>query len=70
MSQEHERKLIELASLVKTMRQLQTEFFRTGKTASAYERATLVERAKKLEAEVDKAVEKVLNPKPEQAQLF
>jgi len=70
MLQEPERKLIELASLVKTMRQIQTEFFRTSKTASTYERATLVERARKLEAEVDKAVEKVLNPKPEQAQLF
>ena len=64
------QRLHELASLVKTMRQVQAEFFRTGKTASAYERVTLVERAKKLEAEVDKAVEKVLNPKPEQPQLF
>lgn len=62
------QRLHELASLVKTMRQLQKEFFRTSKTGSAYERATLIERAKKLEAEVDKAVE--LNPKPEQPQLF
>jgi len=62
--------LIELASMVKTMRQLQKEFFSQAKTASPYEKASLIERAKKLESEVDAAVEKVLNPKTEQTKLF
>jgi len=61
----------ELATLVKQMRQLQKQFFGQNKnTASQYERARLVHEAKKLESEVDAAVEKVLNPKPEQPELF
>jgi len=61
----------ELASLVKQMRTLQKQFFSQNKnTASQYERAKLVEDAKKLEREVDSAVEKVLNPKTEQTELF
>ncbi len=61
----------ELASLVKQMRTLQKQFFSQNKnTASQYERAKLVEDAKKLERDVDVAVEKVLNPKLEQTELF
>ena len=62
--------LTELATLVKRMRTLQKQFFSQNKTASQYDRAKLVEDAKKLEREVDAAVENVLNPKPEQTELF
>ncbi len=71
MSQETGDQLKDLALLVKQMRQLQKEFFKQNKaTVSAYERAKLVADSKKLEAQVDAAVEQVLNPKPEQAELF
>jgi len=71
MSQDTGSQLINLANLVKQMRNLQKEFFKMSKTTvSQYERANLVHRAKKLESEVDAAVERVLHPKPEQAELF
>jgi len=63
-------KLIELANLVKRMRSVQKEFFQKGKTMGQYERTKLVYDAKKLETEVDEAIENVLNPKPEQGKLF
>lgn len=65
-----DNQLTELAMLVKKMRTLQKQFFSQSKTASQYERARLVADSKALEKQVDEAVEKVLHPKPEQAQLF
>lgn len=71
MSQDTGNQLIDLANLVKQMRNLQKEFFKMSKTTvSQYERANLVHRSKKLESEVDAAVEKVLHPQVDQPQLF
>lgn len=67
---DHEQKLIELANKVEHMRLLQKEFFRQSKTASQYQRVSLIHQAKKAETEVDEAVEKILHPKPTQERLF
>ncbi len=51
------------------MRELQKEFFRQNRnTVSQLERARLVSESKKLESQVDAAVEGIL--KPEQPRLF
>lgn len=47
--------LVELATLVKAVRGLQSKFFRT------HDRAVLVE-SKRLEAQLDRAVEDIVNP--------
>lgn len=70
MSQDTGNQLIDLANLVKQMRQLQKGFFSQNKaTASPYDRAKLVADSKKLESQVDAAVEQVLKPDT-QGKLF
>lgn len=55
--------LITLAKKVKELRETQTLYFK-------YRHGTVLAKSKMLEAEIDKMVERILNPPVEQKELF